>query len=315
MKKIKKLAGIVLLLSANTVGADSLPQDQQKITQAMASVARGDIESLKGQASSMLDKTSADWVRNMLATENGTTEVSVTGITGAAAIWDVLLVRPISENSSENTFVQGSLLRQNDRTTINLGYGYRKLLSHDRVLVGTNLFYDHEFPYDHQRMSIGGEIRTTIGELNANVYQGISNWKGADSGFEEKALGGYDGEIAIALPYLPSTQARIKRFVWNGIEGADDLKGTTYSITGLISPSLSIEAGYSDYNNINGEHFLRLTYSIRDEKQHNYHKPIRLDVPYSLDSMANKKYEKVRRENRIVKATRRTGFSLTAVAY
>jgi adhesin/invasin len=38
-------------------------------------------------------------------------------------------------------------------------------------MLGVNAFYDHEFPYDHGRYSIGLEARSTVGEVNANMYQ------------------------------------------------------------------------------------------------------------------------------------------------
>ena len=38
-----------------------------------------------------------------------------------------------------------------------LGIGKRKLINDDTLLLGANLFYDHELDYDHQRASIGIE--------------------------------------------------------------------------------------------------------------------------------------------------------------
>ena len=59
----------------------------------------------------------------------------------------VLVVKPLSVPSdNENIiFTQASLFLSDDsRETINLGFGNRKLINDDTLLVGYNLFYDHE---------------------------------------------------------------------------------------------------------------------------------------------------------------------------
>ena len=56
-------------------------------------------------------------------------------------------------------------------------------------MLGVNAFYDHEFPYDHGRYSIGLEARSTIGEINANMYQATDEVEdSAESGFEEQSF-------------------------------------------------------------------------------------------------------------------------------
>jgi hypothetical protein len=59
----------------------------------------------------------------------------------------ILVVKPLSDPSdNENImFTQVSLFLSDDsRETINLGFGNRKLINDDTLLVGYNLFYDHE---------------------------------------------------------------------------------------------------------------------------------------------------------------------------
>jgi hypothetical protein len=60
-------------------------------------------------------------------------------------------------------FMQNSLFHKDNRTTINTGLGYRKLTLENNLLIGVNGFYDHEFPYNHGRTSLGLELRTTVG--------------------------------------------------------------------------------------------------------------------------------------------------------
>ena len=76
------------------------------------------------------------------------------------------MVAPLSDpDDIFNTyFTQGSVFYEDNRTTLNLGLGYRKLSDNKMLLTGINAFYDHEFPYDHGRTSIGFEARRRYGK-------------------------------------------------------------------------------------------------------------------------------------------------------
>ena len=95
-----------------------------------------------------------------------------------------------------------SAFYQDNRTTLNAGLGYRRLAFDNTLMLGVNAFYDHEFPYDHGRTSLGFEARTTMGEINANKYWATTKDKVGKQGFTERALDGYDIEGGIALPYM-----------------------------------------------------------------------------------------------------------------
>ena len=273
---------------------------------------------VKAQASGLADRKAEGWLKNLLSSDRGVTEVSVEGIAHNKPVWNILLLRPLTESADfqQNTFFQGSLFRQDDRTTLNLGYGYRQLTNDNKVLFGVNAFYDYEMPYDHQRMSLGGEIRSSVGEINANIYRGLSGWRKGANSLEEKALSGHDIEAALALPYLPMAHVRAKNFVWNGIDGAADRKGNTYSLTGTLPMGFSVEAGHTDYTGATrDESFFKVTYTLPLGDEIKNVKPLKLNVPYSMDSMVDRRFEKVRRDNRIVKATRTTGFAVTVSGY
>ena len=295
--------------SLNNPVISATPQLLQSLQQGNA------VDILKNKVEGQVDKTSEGWLKNLLSTKQGVTEISLQGITSSSPVWSFLLLRPVTESKDlkNNTFIQTSIFREDGRTTLNLGYGYRRLAFDDKVLLGTNLFYDHEFPYNHQRMSVGGEVRTTVGEINVNAYRGVSDWKTIGTGVEEKALGGYDTELSIALPYIPSAHFRYKHFIWNGVDGVSDLLGNTFSLTGTLYEGLSLEAGYTDYssgyqdyNKGTSESFARLSYniSIGSKPTKREPKPYIISTPYSLDSMVDHRFEKVRRENRIIKTTK-----------
>ena len=57
------------------------------------------------------------------------TELTIEGRTAADPNFTLLTINPVSENDVEGnlTFFQGSIIRQNNRNTLNLGIGYRQL--------------------------------------------------------------------------------------------------------------------------------------------------------------------------------------------
>ena len=87
-------------------------------------------------------------------------------------VFGVLGVIPLYESKdlSNTVFSQVSSYRTDGRTTVNIGIGDRYLVANERLLLGINAFYDHEFPYAHARTSVGTEMRSSVMEFNANFY-------------------------------------------------------------------------------------------------------------------------------------------------
>lgn len=226
----------------------------------------------------------------------------------------ILIVAPLSNpNDTKNTFfTQDSIYHRDDRTTVNLGLGYRRLEMDNKVMLGANAFYDYEFPYGNRRTSIGLEARTTVGELNFNQYWGASSWMNAANSYQEKSLGGTDIEVGVPLPYMNWAKVYGRGFIWRGVDGANDLKGTDISLRAQlpILSGLAIEGGRRTYtndtNDTRDENFLRISYNLTDMSKPNPDKPWFTAKAYSLDSMENQRYNKVRRENMIMKQTRST---------
>lgn len=285
MKKLLYVSSVALLSTSLYAGGEVLNQG--------ASMVGGTID---GQVENVL--------QNFFYNNEGVTEISFQGTTSNTPDYSILLVRPLteSEDKIDNTFVQTSMFYDGDRTTGNFGLGYRHLMLDKKLMLGTNIFYDQEFPYNHQRMSIGGEIRTTVGEINANYYKGLSGWKTVDLGNIEKALGGYDVELGIALPYIPTAFVRAKTFKWNGVEGGEDIKGHTLSLTGSVYPGVTVEAGKNYYNsNYQDTRFVKVSYNFNFGTSKSISRPVFAEQAYSFESMEDRRFEKVRRENRIIK--------------
>ncbi|TCD46982.1 inverse autotransporter beta domain-containing protein [Chlorobium sp. N1] len=225
-----------------------------------------------------------------------------------------------SDNLADNLFVEGGFDFQDARKTLDGGIGYRHLMANDKVMLGANAVYSHEFPRNHQRLSYGAEIRTSVFEINSNYYHRMTDWKLTGvANNEEKARGGYDVELAVALPYVPSAHFRVKHFCWNGVESndptnpIDDLKGNTFSVSSSIYDGLAVEVGYVDYTSGNAEYskgdcerFLKISYTM-DLFGTGVNKATRPRIskkPYSFERMDDRRFEKLRFEQKIYSASK-----------
>ena len=230
-----------------------------------------------------------------------TAEVSLSSGTTNEVTGSILVVKPLSDiNDNENIlFTQGSLfLSDESRETLNLGIGKRKLVNDDTLLIGANLFYDHELDYDHQRASVGIEAISSVGSFRLNQYYGLSGWTAGLDNVQEKALNGQDIEVGAPLPYLPWTNLYYRSFNWEGASGATDLEGDEISLEAKFS-NFNVEVGKRSNDGVTeDEEFLKITYTCCN----NSNSEIGIsETAYNLTSVADQKFAKVRRQNLIVK--------------
>ena len=214
----------------------------------------------------------------------------------------ILTFKPLNENDNGITFFQGSFFTHDgDRETLNLGYGKRFFNSDKSFLYGLNTFYDHELDYDHQRGSLGGEIKSSILELNTNHYFSISDERTGKNSVKEEVADGYDLELGAHVPYIPSAKIFAKIFEYE-IPGGSDFEGMEYSSKiGIPNSGLNIEVGFKDFGNASydDQWFINFTFnSNKINKNMNFIN----DEAFERISMEDKKYDKVRRENLIVKS-------------
>ena len=230
-----------------------------------------------------------------------TSEVSLSSGTLNEVTGSILVVKPLSDmNDNENIlFTQGSLfLSDNSRETLNLGIGKRKLLNDDTLLIGANLFYDHELDYDHQRASVGIEAISSVGSLRLNQYYGLSNKKKGLNDVNEEALDGQDIEVGAPLPYLPWTNFSYRSFEWKGVDGTEDQKGDEISLEAKFS-GFNVEVGKrSNDGTTEDNEFLKITWTCCSKDQEEIGIS---DTAYKLTSVADQKFVKVERQNLIVK--------------
>jgi len=178
--------------------------------------------------------------------------------------------------------------------------------------LGANMFYDHELDTDHKRTSFGGEFRTSIAELNANYYWALSDLKTINATLFEQALDGWDLELGVPLPFINWAKVYAKTFRWHG-ELNDDFDGNEYSLrlNPPFSANWTVEAIVSDREEGDDVKTLTVTYNfltgVRDQSKS---QNLIQDTAYQLHSMAAHRFDKVRRENRIIKEETTAGFAI-----
>jgi len=230
------------------------------------------------------------------------TDFSIKSTEGLKPQIGILTFKPLNDTEDDITFFQGSLFTHDgDRETLNLGFGKRMLSNDESFLFGLNTFYDHELDYDHQRASIGGEIKSSIFELSTNHYFGISGEQTGKNNIKEEVADGYDLEIGAHVPYVPTAKMYAKIFEYD-IPGGSDFEGIEYSSNiGIPNSGMNFEVGYKDYgnNSYDDQWFFNLTFSL---SKMNPNISFVSEKAFERVSMKDKKYEKVRRENLIVKS-------------
>ena len=213
----------------------------------------------------------------------------------------ILTFKPLKDTEESLSFFQGSFFTHDgDRETLNLGFGKRFLSDNESFLYGLNAFYDYELDYSHERVSIGGEVKSSILELNTNHYFAISDQRTGKNNVEEEVADGYDLEIGAHVPYIPTAKIFAKIFEYEIPDGSD-YEGIEYSSNiGIPNSGLNIELGIKEFGNSSyDDHwFVNLTYNMSKTNAEKFIS----DEPYKKVSMKDRKYEKVRRENLILKS-------------
>ena len=259
-------------------------------------------QDLKNKATNKITSELNKSLTSGLANIFPTAEVSLSSGKTQKVKGNILVVMPFSDIDDKKnvTFTQGSIyFSDNDQETLNLGIGQRRLLDNENLILGANMFFDEEFTSRHRRASFGVEAITSVGSLRANQYYGLSGWKTV-KGIREKALDGHDMEVGAPLPYLPWTKAYYRTFEWEGASGTSDLQGDEVSLEANLPFGLNVEVGKrSNDNTTKDREFVSLTWKCcykSDQQTFGLS-----EKAFKLTSVADQRFQKVRRQNLIVK--------------
>jgi adhesin/invasin len=270
--------------------------------------------SLMSRVTSSTNSLISSGIGALLSPNFDTVEVSTNLKEGDSTV-DIGVLKAYGDNPNSFLFNQINLNRYDDRTTLNLGLGYRRLNADETWMTGVNAFYDHEFPDDHKRNGVGFEVVSSVLESRVNIYNGTTGYKKDKSGTDSKALDGRDMGFKVALPYLPGMKFGMNAFAWEGIDGMKDKKGRKYTLGGSLSDNLTLnyvrtdykDAATKDTDSIN----LKYTWNFGQKST----KPKLFDLSstaYKLEKLGDERYSLVQRENKIVK--KKSG-TLTVTGY
>jgi adhesin/invasin len=266
-----------------------------------------DSDQIKSSLMSRMTSSTSSFVStgigSLLSPKFDTVEVS-TNLKESDSTFDIGVLKAFGDNPNSFLFNQINLNRYDDRTTLNLGLGYRRLNQDETWMTGFNVFYDHEFPNDHKRNGAGIEVISSVFELRVNQYNGTTGYITDKSGVDSKALDGRDMGFKVALPFLPGMKFGVNSFTWDGIDGMQDQKGRKYTLGGNLSDNLSLHylrtdhklASKKDTNSI----VLNYTWNLGQDNV----KPKLFEFSssaYELTKLGNERYALVQRENRIIK--------------
>ena len=271
------------------------------------SVSADDSEQIKSSLMSRMTSSTSSFISSgigaMLSPNFDTVEVSTNLKEGDSTV-DIGVLKAYGDNPNSFLFNQINLNRYDDRTTLNLGLGYRRLNDDETWMTGVNAFYDHEFPDDHKRNGVGFEVVSSVLESRVNIYNGTTGYKKDKSGTDSKALDGRDMGFKVALPYLPGMKFGMNAFAWKGIDGMKDKKGRKYTLGGNLSDNLTLNYVRTDYKDATTKDTdsinLKYTWNFGQKST----KPKLFDLSstaYKLEKLGDKRYDLVQRENRIVK--------------
>ena len=234
--------------------------------------------------------------------------------------WSVLTVQPFYESDAfqDTIFTQFSQRRYDkfgeSRDVSNIGLGYRRLLLGNAGLIGANGFFDYEWDNHHQRASVGIEAKWAGLDFSANKYFGISSAHTVGSaGAEEEPLDGHDIELTAQLPYLPWARIRGRRYWWQTVEAAEDVKGWSGSIEMDLHQNLQIEGGVvsdnfiKDGNDNEGFVMVRFSMDLGENRPVATSNRMIDSVAWHMRDMKDYRLDKVRRENKIIVERRSSG--------
>ena len=207
----------------------------------------------------------------------------------------IMSVSEILKIDSGTIFNQTSLNTHDDDETINIGFGVRKLLNDNKILIGSNIFYDQQFTENHKRTGAGVEAISSVFDVRGNYYNAISASKTVGTG-TERALDGWDTQLDYHLPGEHDVNVFVNAFEFKHPDKASTYreKGNKFGANAKLGHFL-IEGGYLDDNQSGDSYFgsIKFVVKLGDEAENK----TRNFLEYT--DVSDKLYQPVKRENKI----------------
>ena len=209
---------------------------------------------------------------------------------------EIQSVSKLKEDNDSAYFNQTNLSSYNGETTINLGFGKRKLYKDETVMLGSNIFVDYQFDESHLRNGLGVEAISSVFDLRGNYYNAISGFKATDEG-REKALDGYDIQLNYHVTGKNNTDLYLQTFEWENPNSSYKEKGEKFGITSQIG-NLNFDLGYLNDNQNNDGFYAGIKLVVPLGNVENK-KPETQTETSKYVSVRDKLYIPVKRENKI----------------
>ena len=205
-------------------------------------------------------------------------------------------------HETQNIFVfnQASLINDNDRNTVNLGFGVRHINDADTIILGANAFYDRELKTGHSRTGFGLELMTSTVEMRANRYLAASG-EIDYGGALETPLSGFDVKLTANMPYFYSSDLYFTYTEWED-DGIFYSSSSEFGLNAEILPNVNIGIANKRTDRSESQAILSVSYSIPlGNVQRNDNRVQSGIWSDYLTPIRDELYVPVQRENRIMK--------------
>ena len=189
MKILQYILPVTLtLLIATNVSSQDLNLDLgKKVSDKISAFKQGKINAYAGQLSEDISSFALEHFENMKYLD-----FNINAQDYLKPTFSIMSVNEITKIDSGTIFNQTSINTHDGDETINIGFGIRKLLNDNTLLLGANTFYDHQLTESHQRAGVGAEAITSIFDVRGNYYNALSARRTNSEGTIERALDGWD---------------------------------------------------------------------------------------------------------------------------
>ena len=251
-------------------------------------------------------------VENLLGGE-GDTEVKFSAGQDLKPTFSIMTVKPLSpHNDNSGLFVQLQLnnlqVRDDDRFSMSVGLGERKLSADKSTITGANAFIDYD-EEGNARASAGLEFKKSAFEANVNAYGSLSGSEAVGT-YTERVLSGFDISLVGEVPYLPWANIIYNHYEWDAVKNITDSRGNKLSAEMLITPNLVVEAGKDD-NSIDGLNgFARVIFVFPPREGISASSNLVGDTMFTSGDISNEMLSKVRRTNAMVIESESSGVTI-----
>ena len=211
--------------------------------------------------------------------------------------FSIMSVNEIMKIESGTIFNQTSINTHDGDETINIGFGTRKLLNDNTLILGANAFYDHQLTESHERVGVGAEAISSLFDIRGNYYNALSARRTNSEGTIEKAMDGWDLRGDYHLPGEHNIDIFVSAFEFENPEDVSSYKekGNKLGASAKLG-NVHLEGGYMNDNQDNDAWFGNINYilSYGSETENKS-----LANSRSFLDVSDQLYQPVKRENKI----------------